>query len=578
MTPHTTTRPYTGNPSQVLVEQLAALGVRYVFNNTGSHEAPLFDALYGNPAIHGILGLHEGVVTGMAGGYTQVNKDPAVMVAHLDCGLGQSLGQMINIYNAKLPVVTITYAADTGSAIDKRGWGHHIDHSFGPTYISAPYVKASWSVIETGGIAHAAYRALLTALTPPAGPVHLAIYEDALSLEPSDATIATGLPELRAGYPADADVELILQALRAAARPLLFVGDGVWKSGAVELLNRFAERVGARINEGDQFPRYVQTNHPLGCQDPAALDPDLVVALGIRQHSFARSQATYRRFPHARVIAVGADVENLTNFEGLAHAIVADEARTLERLLAALDASGEGDAPFAERRGQALAAAAAEHQRRLHVFRNERPQAESVRPWVLADEIHGALESIGGGLVSMENFVLRGCLGGLQPAGRTVYLPQAGGSEGYGMGAAIGVKLAAPDTPVIGLVGDGSVYYGDTAFWTAAHHHVPVLYVIPNNGGYGIVTNTFTGKLGGGAMGTAGEWAGVVLDKIDLVGVAEAYGVEGREIHEERELQVALDYGLKVVEQEGRPFVLNVRLPGVLPAGQRPAAPFRLRD
>ena len=178
----------------------------------------------------------------------------------------------------------------------------------------------------------------------------------------------------------------------------------------------------------------------------------------------------------------------------------------------------------------------------------------------------------------MENFALKGCLAGLQRAGRTVYLPPAGGSEGYGMGAAIGVKLAAPDQPVIGLVGDGSVYYGDTAFWTAAHHHVPVLYVIPNNGGYGVVSQNFAGRLGGGAMDTAGEWAGVVLDKIDLVAVADAYGVEGREIREERELQVALDYGLKVVEQEGRPFVLDVRLPGFLPAGHRPAAPFRLRD
>ena len=126
MTSAGSTRPFTGTPSQVVVEQFAALGVRYVFNNTGSHEAAFFDALYGRAGIHGILGLHEGVVTSMAGGYAQVGPRPAVMLAHLDAGLGQSLGQMLNVWNAKLPVVTLTYAADTGSAVDKRGWGHHI--------------------------------------------------------------------------------------------------------------------------------------------------------------------------------------------------------------------------------------------------------------------------------------------------------------------------------------------------------------------------------------------------------------------------------------------------------------------
>ena len=339
MTSAGSTRPFTGTPSQVVVEQLAALGVRYVFNNTGSHEAAFFDALYGRAGIHGILGLHEGVVTSMAGGYAQAGPQPAVMLAHLDAGLGQSLGQMLNVWNAKLPVVTLTYAADTGSAVDKRGWGHHIHHSFGPTYLSAPYVKASWAVIDPAGLAHAVYRAVLTAMTPPLGPVHLAIYEDAIGMQPIEAAIIEGpLPELRAGYPSDAEVEGVMRALAEAQRPLLYVGDGIWKSGAAQRLNAFADRIGARVADGDQFNRAVQPNHPLHCQDLAALDPDFVLAIGVRQHSFSRAHAAYRKFPHARIVAVGPDVENLTNMAGLSAAVVADEARTLERLSAWLDA------------------------------------------------------------------------------------------------------------------------------------------------------------------------------------------------------------------------------------------------
>ena len=576
------TRPFTGTPSQVVVEQLAALGVRYVFNNTGSHEAAFFDALYGHAGIHGILGLHEGVVTSMAGGYAQVGPRPAMMLAHLDAGLGQSLGQMLNIWNAKLPVVTLTYAADTGSAVDKRGWGHHIDHSFGPTYLSAPYVKASWAVIDPSGLAHAVYRAVLTAMTPPVGPVHLAIYEDAISMQPIEAAIIEGpLPELRAGYPSDAEVEAVMRALAEAQRPLLYVGDGIWKSGAAHLLNAFADRVGARVADGDQFNRAVQPNHPLHGKDLAALDPDFVLAIGVRQHSFSRAQAAYRKFPHARVAAVGPDVENFTNMEGLSAAVVADEARMLERLAAWLDAGpgAAGAAPataFAERRERALQAAEEERSRR-HATRQTEPAPDgAVRAWVLADEIHKAAEAAGGAHVTMENFALWAWMGGIQPPGRSEYIPQAGGSEGYGMGAAIGVKLAAPDVPVIGVVGDGSVLYADTAFWTAAHHRVPVLYVVPNNCGYGVVAGSFVRVASEGAMGAAGEWPGVVLDGIDLVGVARAYGVEGRDIRSEAELPDALRAGLEIVQRERRPYLLNVHLPSVLPEGGRQAAPFQL--
>lgn len=80
-------RPITANPSQIMIEQLAASGVKYVFNNSGSREACFFDALHVHPDIHGILALHEGSFTAIVGGYTQVQLDAAVMVVHLGAGL-----------------------------------------------------------------------------------------------------------------------------------------------------------------------------------------------------------------------------------------------------------------------------------------------------------------------------------------------------------------------------------------------------------------------------------------------------------------------------------------------------------
>ena len=70
--------------------------------------------------------------------------------------------------------------------------------------------------------------------------------------------------------------------------------------------------------------------------------------------------------------------------------------------------------------------------------------------------------------MTIEQFaVAQDILANNDDAGRNQYIRPAGGSEGYGVGMAIGAKLGAPDTPVVGLVGDGSLYYSDHALWTS---------------------------------------------------------------------------------------------------------------
>ena len=144
------------------------------------------------------------------------------------------------------------------------------------------------------------------------------------------------------------------------------------------------------------------------------------------------------------------------------------------------------------------------------------------------------------------------------------------------MGAAIGAKLGAPDKPVVGLVGDGSLYYSDSALWTAASHSVPVLYVISNNGAYGIVATSFGNA--NADMKETGEYRGVVLNNIDPVKLAEGFGVEAMDATDEATIGDAIDRGLRIVEEEQRPFLLNVHLPLGLPDGGRPGAIYSLAD
>ena len=570
-------RPITANPSQVMVEQLAASGVKYVFNNSGSREARFFDALHVHPDIHGILALHEGSVAAQAGGYTQANLDPGVMLVHLGAGLAQCLGQLINVWAGSLPVVVITFAGDTGSYADRIGLD--LSHDFGPTSIAAPFTKQNWAVIEPDGLPQAIHRALLVAKTPPVGPVHLAVYDRVLGPEEISTTIIDGeLPDLHAGYPSDSDVEKIESALRDAKSPLFYIGDGAWKSGAEAQVTAIAEHFGVPFV--GSWGRGISTTHKLNCgrmdQAASTLQPDLIVCIGMR-HGGGGKPGDFGTFSKApQIIAIGPDIEHVKNIPNLDTAILADECRTFERL-AELASSHSSPKQFAERRALAQERAAALRTQRLKDAQRAEAQPNQVRPWLVADVLDKALERRGGGLVMIEQYVVPlDTIGGSDGGGKNTYIRAAGGSEGYGIGGAVGLKLAAPDKPVVGLVGDGSMFYADSGLWTAAHHGVPVLYVISNNQSYGVVASSF-GRANG-VMKETGEYAGVVLDGIDPVKLADGFGVDGMHVQDESRLAAAIDHGLNVVEGENRPFLLNVRLPLGVPEGGRAAKQFRLVD
>ena len=569
------TREMTANASHLIIEQLAASGVKYVFNNSGSREALFFNELHSRPDIHGILGLHEGAVTAMAGGYTQAKLAPGVMVVHLGAGLAQCMGQLINVWTGSLPVVVITFAGDTGSFADRISLD--LSHNAGPTAISASMTKASWVVIEPEGLPAAIERALRVAMTPPVGPVHLAVYDRLLGPDQFTANIIEGdLPDIRAGYPSDSDVERIAQALRDAKRPLLYTGDGIWKSGANAEVTALAERFGMPV-VGEL--RGVSIKHPLHCggrrlEQAGDIDPDLILCFGVRHNGSGTADDYTALFNAERVIAVGPDVENLQNIPGLDLAVLADEKRTAQRLVEVTDSSRD---ELADRRAWAREEAASLRARRRDAARSIGQQPGKVRPYVLADALDRTLEKFGGGLVTIEQFaVSQDILENTGDAGNNEYIRPAGGSEGYGMGAAIGAKLGAPERPVVGLVGDGSLYYSDSALWTAASHSIPVLYIISNNGAYGIVAGAFGGA--DAEMKRTGEYRGVVLDNIDPVKLAEGFGVEGMLADDESKIADAIEHGLKTVEEEKRPFLLNVSLPLGLPEGGRPGAPYSLRD
>ena len=513
----------------------------------------------------------------MAGGYSQARGEPSVISVHLGSGLAQCLGQLINVWNGGLPMIVLTFHGDTGSFADRVALD--ISHNAGPTLISAPFTKANWTVIEPEGLPSAIERAIVVATTPPMGPVHLAVYDRMLGHEQVTTRLVDGADrDVRAGYPSDDDLEALARGLHEAERPLIYVGDGVWKSGGERAVAALAEHFGASVATMWGDLRGVSPAHPLHCgyfRGPVVdLQPDHVLCIGVR-HGGSGSAGDFDLFNSAKTIAaIGSDVDVFKNIPHLDLAVYADEGRTVERLNELVRSEFDLDR-YDDRRAWAREQAAALKAANRNRLQPTALDPGQIGPIALLDAIDSAMEQAGGGLITTEQFAVPlECVNAKEDGGSVTYVRPAGGSEGYGMGAPLGAKLAAPDLPVIGLVGDGSVYYADSAFWSAAHHRIPVLYVIPNNGSYGIVAGAFDGA--GGEMNKSGRYEGVVLDGIDVVGLAESFGVEGIRVDDEARIEAAVADGLETVEKEGRPLLLDVKMPLGLPAGGKAADQYQL--
>jgi benzoylformate decarboxylase len=131
---------------------------------------------------------------------------------------------------------------------------------------------------------------------------------------------------------------------------------------------------------------------------------------------------------------------------------------------------------------------------------------------------------------------------------------------GYGIGGALGAKLARPESPVISLLQDGSFYYGvaGAVFWTASHYNIPVLFITLNDRAYGAITR---------GLGRYRRWsfkhdypAGVWIrdPEIRFEEIARANGVWAATIEDSGKLKTTLTEAWEKVTVDGKPAFLDV--------------------
>jgi thiamine pyrophosphate-dependent acetolactate synthase large subunit-like protein len=134
-----------------------------------------------------------------------------------------------------------------------------------------------------------------------------------------------------------------------------------------------------------------------------------------------------------------------------------------------------------------------------------------------------------------------------------------GGSLGYGIGAAIGAQLGAPDRPVLCSLGDGAVMYSASGFWTMARYGLPILTLVWNNLNYQTVRTNFHSF--GGEMAKQKQYPEVYLGdpEIDFVMLARSQGIQGLEVREPADLEAALRRGVDAINA-GEPYLIDARV------------------
>jgi benzoylformate decarboxylase len=129
------------------------------------------------------------------------------------------------------------------------------------------------------------------------------------------------------------------------------------------------------------------------------------------------------------------------------------------------------------------------------------------------------------------------------------FLGAAMGGLGFALPAAIGIRMARPERPVLAVVGDGSALYGIQALWSAAHYRVGALFVILSNGGYAVLDRLAE------RQGGTGPWPSF---SVDIAGMAQALGCPAEHIESHDELVDTLEAVLPGLSDRDEPLLLEV--------------------
>ena len=519
---------------QVSRDLLRSWGCTTVFGNPGSTELPFLadwpdDFRY-------VLGLHESSVVAMADGYAQFSGRPAVVNLHSSGGVGHGLGSLVTAFRNRSPLLVVA-GQQARSLLNGEPFLGAVDAPEFPR----PYVKWSAQPARAAEVPAALARGLLLCTQPPHGPVFVSVPVDDWDQPGVDVP---SRPPVTGFGPDAAAIRVIAAALDAAERPAIVVGASVDADDAVEDAVALAERTRAAVWAAPMSSRCsFPEDHPLfaGFLPPAdrqlrrTLQPyDCVLVIGAP--AFVYHVETPADGPELPPLHLVHDDPTVLSWAPAGSALLSTPRRAIQALNELVGPSSRPAPTVRERAAEPTATIPMTGAFVLSEIRRLLPadavvveEAPSHR-----NDLHEHLPITARG---------RG------------FFTIASGVLGYGLPGAVGVSLAAPERPVVAVVGDGSAMYGIQALWTAAKEHASVTFVVLDNAQYAALRSMAE------SAGVA-KAPGVELGGLDFCALAEGMGCRSRLVERPDELEDALTTAVR----SSGPTVLHVRVdPGYSP-------------
>jgi acetolactate synthase-1/2/3 large subunit len=528
-----------------VIDSLVANGVRHIFGIPGTHNLELYRYLPVSGIRH-IVTRHEQGAGYAADGYARVTGGPGVLITTSGPGISNAITALATSYADSVPTLAISPGPPRGTVGKDVGWLHELKNQQGALDAVCDRsirVESADELPETIADIFAGF------VTRRPRPVHLEVPVDVLEGEWVRRPAAAPLPAVP-DPPNPVAIGNIVAALGQARRPLLIAGGGA--RGAGEEIRALAANgvpvlttVNGKGIVDETDPMALGASIRLAAAHQAIAEADLVIAVGTE---LGDSDLWGGVLQATKVIRIDLDPAQLHKNLPANLTITGDAQQILQAVIsrvttehAAGRRTAPTDEPVAGRReaegepvaGRPEASAVYHLAERLEATTVEHvagwregilaEAAEDAGPWA---EIQHALaaalpgDTVVAGDSSQVTYYGTVHYWPFTPANRLLY-PTGYATLGYGLPAAIGAKIAAPERAVIGLFGDGAAMFTIQELVTATELRLPLPIIVADNGGYAEIREQMVDR------GIAPQ--AVDLYQPDLPALARAIGAYGVE-------------------------------------------------
>lgn len=520
---------------EALVRLLEDYGIDIAFGIPGVHTLELYRGLTTSSQIRHVLVRHEQGAGFMADGYARATGKPAACFLITGPGMTNAATPIGQAYSDSIPMLVISSVNEINTLRKGHGRLHEITDQ---RDVIEPLTEFSATALVPEDVPELIAQAFSVFRSRRPRPVHIELPLDVITakVDINDGTWKAVKPAHRPGPNPDGIAEAA-ELLRSASKPLIVVGGGAVEAGTE--IAALAEKIGAATGSTiagkgiipDSSPTYIGANMSSGPYKDYLSNADVVLAIGTEM---AETDIWMDRWPiNGKLIRVDIDP---TKFNDLIPAEVGIQSDAKLAVNALIEAVG-GDCK-ADRAGAEEAATAAK------LFNATQEEDASSRRAKVLEALRRALPEDGMVFTDMTQIAYQGNDMFPVEKPRTWFHPVGYGTLGYGMPAAVGGKLAAPEKAVVALVGDGGLLYTVQELATAAEEQLNLVVLLWNNDALAQIRD--------GMKSRQIPLLGVEPKNPDYVTMSAAFGFKVEQPKSLSDLEAALRMGF---EADGPTFI-----------------------